>query len=392
MSYRKFKADFLFDGFTMHPGSDVLICREDGVVESIVDEVQAGGDIEKYNGMLSPGFINCHCHLELSHLKGHVPEKQGLVNFLFSVVTERYNEEEKILAAIASAEAAMLDSGIVGVGDICNTANTISQKTGNHLRYYNFIELIGWSPARAVSSYEAAATLGLTFLSKTEDNIHWSLNPHAPYSVSSELWNLISPHFHGKTITIHNQEAAAENEFFIDGSGDLNRLYSLLKLETAHFTPPGKNSLPCYLPNLKPAAGVLLVHNTVSSESDIEEAVSFHGNLFFCLCPNANIYIEDELPDIPLFLKHNAKIVLGTDSLASNKQLSILEEMKTIKKSFPAIPTADLLLWATSNGAKILSFDESLGDFGKGKRPGVVLIEETEGGEISGSSRSRRLV
>ena len=392
MSYRKFKADFLFDGFTMLPENRVLICREDGTVDGIVDESQAGSNIEKFNGILSPGFINCHCHLELSHLKGHVPEKQGLVNFLFSVVTERYHEEEKILEAIAHAEAAMLESGISGVGDICNTANTISQKSANNLRYYNFIELIGWSPERAVPSYEAAATLALTFLAKTDDNIHWSFNPHAPYSVSADLWNLMSPHFHGKTITIHNQESLAENEFFIDGSGDLNKLYSLLKLETAHFTPPGKNSLPYYLPKFKPAAGVLLVHNTVSNEADIREAVSFHENLFFCFCPNANIYIEDELPEIPLFLKNKAKIVLGTDSLASNKQLSILEEMKTIKKSFPAIPTAELLLWATSNGAKILSFEESLGDFGKGKRPGVVLVEEVERGEIGGRSKSRRLM
>ena len=392
MSFRKFKADYLFDGFGMQAAGTVLICKQNGTIEALTDESQAGEDIEKFNGILSPGFINCHCHLELSHLKGHIPEKQGLINFLFSVVNERYHQEELILEAIRSAEAEMLRSGIVAVGDICNTANTISQKSANNLNYYNFIELVGWSPARAVPGYEAASMLALSFLAKSGNNDHWSFSPHAPYSVSSELWGLMSPHFHGKTITIHNQEAAAENEYFMNGSGDLTRLYSMLKLDTSHFTAPGRNSLPYYLPRLKPAAGILLVHNTFTNETDMAEAISFHEKLFFCFCPSANIYIEDRLPDIPLFINHQAKIVLGTDSLASCRQLSILEEMKTIKKFFPDITTAKMLLWATSNGARILSFEEMLGDFSKGKKPGVVLIENTEGGEIGVSSTSRRLV
>ena len=99
----------------------------------------------------------------------------------------------------------------------------------------------------------------------------------------------------------------------------------------------------------------------------LNQALDCNNNLFFCFCPNANIYIEDRLPDIPLFLKHKTRIVLGTDSLASNHQLSILEEMKTIKKTFRLISTSELLLWATSNGAAALSFEKSLGDFQEGK-------------------------
>ena len=111
-----------------------------------------------------------------------------------------------------------------------------------------------------------------------------------------------------------------------------------------------------------------------------------------CLCPNANLYIEDRLPDIPLFMKHNSLIVFGTDSLASNYQLSILEEMKTIKKAFPYISTSEMLVWATSNGAKALAFEDNLGDFTRGKKPGVVLFENITDGEITRQSTSRRLL
>jgi aminodeoxyfutalosine deaminase len=202
----------------------------------------------------------------------------------------------------------------------------------------------------------------------------------------------MKPGFAYKTISIHNQESDAENEFFISGAGDLVSLYAQMKLPAGQFQPPGTRSLPYYLPRLKEAAKVLLVHNTFMSKEDIVEAKKFKHDLFFCFCPNANQYIENRLPDIDLFLKHKARIVLGTDSLASNHQLSILEEMKTIKKSYPGISSLDMLTWATSNGAEALGFNSTLGDFSKGKKPGIVLIENISGGEIGADSKSRRLV
>ncbi len=195
-----------------------------------------------------------------------------------------------------------------------------------------------------------------------------------------------------KTITIHNQESAAENEYFISGSGDLTRMYSLMKMDSRHFKAPGTRSLPYYLPKLKTATHILLVHNTYTNEADLTEALTQRESLFFCLCPNANLYIENRVPEIPLFLKHKIKMVLGTDSLASNHQLDILEEMKTIKNIFPLISTSELLLWATSNGAKVLSFEKNLGDFSRGKKPGMVLIENIRGEEITEASTSRRIL
>jgi aminodeoxyfutalosine deaminase len=392
MSYRKLKADYLFDGHKMLGGDAVLICRPDGNVEAIVDENQAGGELEEFSGILCPGFINCHCHLELSHLKALIPEKQGLVNFVISVISHRNVLEELKQEAVLSAEAGMLKAGIVAVGDICNTEDTAVSKTVKRLDYYNFLELFGWAPEQAVARYETAKKLAALFNEMEHDENHLSLNPHAPYSVSDELWSLMAPDFKDKTITIHNQESAAENEFFKSGNGDLTRMYSLMKMDISHFKAPGSHSLPYYLPRLKSASKIILVHNTYTEEADLAAAESFSKNIFFCLCPNANQYIEDRLPDIPLFLKHKSLVVLGTDSLASNRQLSILEEMKTIKKSFPQTTTERMLLWATSNGAKALSFDKNLGDFSKGKKPGVVLLENLKEGEIGDASSSRRIL
>jgi aminodeoxyfutalosine deaminase len=392
MSYRKLKADYLFDGYKMLPSNAVLICGQDGTVVTLVDEIQAGADIEKFPGMIVPGFINCHCHLELSHLKGIIPEKQGLINFVLSVMSQRSQALPLKQEAIFTAESNMLNTGIVAVGDICNTTDSGLAKKVNLLEYYNFIEIAGWAPEQATARYEAGKKLSAAFVDLGMDKSHLSLNPHAPYSVSERLWDLIMPDFTNKTITIHNQESGAENEYFTYGTGELTRMYDQMKLDTSHFRAPGSRSLHHYLSRLKDASQILLVHNTYMEEADLIEAGNFGKNLFLCLCPNANLYIENRLPDIPVFLKHNARIVLGTDSLASNHQLSILEEMKTIKRTFSSIPTSEMMVWATSNGAKALAFDDKLGDFTKGKKPGVVLLENLMDGEITQESTSRRLV
>lgn len=386
------KADYLFDGFRLHGSDRILICKSDGTIEAILPENQAGGEVEHYSGLLSPGFINCHCHLELSHLKDQIPMHQGLVEFALSVVGRRKESEETILTAMRTAETQMLNAGIVAVGDICNTAESLTIKSSLQLSYYNFIELLGWSPAQAVSRFKNGKDIAALFLQGLQDEEHLSLNPHAPYSISTELWNLMMPEFPGKTITIHNQESADENEFFKTGRGRLPDFYASLKIDNAHFNAPGTRSLAFYLNKLKAASRILLVHNTYMDKQDINLAHSFHEGLYLCLCPNANHYIENRLPDIPGMIEEKCNMVLGTDSLASNHQLSILDEMKLIKQKFPFIPSSSMLIWATSNGARALHFDDKLGDFTKNKKPGIVLVEKISDGEIGADSTCRRIL
>jgi aminodeoxyfutalosine deaminase len=392
MSYRKLKADYLFDGKKMLSAGSVLICDDQGKIEEVVDEQQAGADLEVFSGMIVPGFVNCHCHLELSHLKGLIPEKQGLVNFVLSVMGTRFQPFPLKQEAIFNAEKEMRDTGIVAVGDICNTPDTGIIKQAKRLKYYHFIELLGWAPEFANARYTAGERLSAEFIALGLDEKYISLIPHAPYSVSPELWDLMQAGFKGKTVSIHNQESLAENELFLSGKGDLTRLYTEMKMDNSHFKAPGIRSLPYYLPRLKEAGRILLVHNTYMPEADLIDASHFSEHLFLCLCPNANLHIENRLPDIPLFMKYTNRIVLGTDSLASNHQLSILEEMKSIRKTFPELSFTEMLVWATSNGARALSFESSLGDFKKGKKPGIVLIENLISGELHTSSTSRRIV
>lgn len=398
MGILKFQATQLFDGYRLLDSNHVLITDEKGTVQELIQSENAGGDVQQLDGILSPGFVNAHCHLELSHLKGMIPEHTGLVDFVFTVVTQRHLPEEAIAEAITNAEAEMLANGIVAVGDICNNTSTLLQKQKGRMAYYNFIETSGWLPQVAFARFERSKEMYESFASSTDNcqlptiNCQLSIVPHAPYSVSNELWQLMQPLFKGHTVTIHNQETAFEDDLFTSGTGDFIRMYQKMNLDNSFFLPTGKTSLQSYLPKMLTARQVLLVHNTFTTEADMVYANSLHPHINWCLCPNANQYIENALPPIDLLRKQHCNIVLGTDSLASNHSLSILDEMKTIGKYFTNIPLEEMLGWATINGAKALSMDIELGSFEKGKRPGVVVVENLENGKLEQESAVRRLV
>jgi aminodeoxyfutalosine deaminase len=386
MKYRKLKTDKIFDGYRFWEDS-VLILDESGMIENIVPVMEAGDNTENFEGILSPGFINCHCHLELSHMKGRIPEKTGLVDFVFKVVTERHHSEEEILKAIEDAENEMIKNGIVAVGDICNNTLTLPQKQKGRLQYYDFIEASGWLPSVSQTRFERAKGIYDLFGNCQLPIANSSIVPHASYSVSENLWQQIQRYFKNKVVSIHNQETRFEDEFFLEGTGDFKRMYRLMNIDNSHHQPTKKSSLQSYFDKLEDAANVILVHNTFTKQNDIEyvrqrnfqpQTLNSKLQTFFCLCVNANLYIENTLPPIEMLRKNNCSIVLGTDSLASNWSLNILDEIKTIRKNFPEIPLAETLQWGTSNGAKALQMDDVLGSFERGKRPGVVLVNEKE--------------
>jgi cytosine/adenosine deaminase-related metal-dependent hydrolase len=391
MAYRKFKADQLFDGYHLYGNDKVLITDESGKVESIAPVSEAGDDIQCFSGILSPGLINCHCHLELSHLKNVIPPHTGLIEFLCSVVTKRDFPREVIDSEIAKAEKEMYDNGIVAVGDIGNTDDTAEIKSKSKIRWQNFVEVLGFTDEKAdenINHYKQIAnTLEQKLLQssprdggQTSNLKHrTSLVPHAPYSISPKTFKLINELTKDQVISIHNQEHPAEDVLYKTGGGEYLKLFKIFGINNSPFPVTGLSSIRSVLPHFNNGQTIFLVHNTFMPEEDVvfaKENAEMNGlTLVWCLCINANLYIENKVPPVEMLMKHNCTIVLGTDSYSSNWQLSIAKEMQSIKKYFPLVPLETILQWATINGAKALTWDDELGSFEKGKRPGITLIE-----------------
>jgi cytosine/adenosine deaminase-related metal-dependent hydrolase len=395
MGYRKFKADYIFTGTELLHSNNVLITDENGVIETIIEEENAGDNIEAFKGLISPGFINCHCHLELSHMKNVIQSGTGLVEFLIKVINLRSADKKEIEAAIQTADEEMYNAGIVAVGDISNTTNSLKTKLQSKIRYHNFIEVLGFSEERAKIILESYTSIYKEFCNAGFYE-HASVVPHAPYTISSVMFGLINNLSKGKIVSIHNQESIAENELYKTKTGDFLKLYDHLNINTGFFQPYNKSSLQSYLPLLNKPKQLLLIHNTCTEQTDIhfafEQSIISNQQLFWCLCPNANLYIESRLPPVELLKQNNCHIVLGTDSYSSNWTLNILDEIKTLQKEFSSLKLEELLQWATLNGANALKMQDKFGSFEKGKQPGIILINSIQQKKIDANAVLKRLL
>jgi cytosine/adenosine deaminase-related metal-dependent hydrolase len=388
--HQKFQAALLFTGNQLLSGDNqVLITKEDGTIEAILPVSEAGDDIQQFEGILCPGFVNAHCHLELSHMKGMIPAQTGLQEFVKQIVALRQVAPEAIQEAIVAAEAEMVANGIVAVGDISNTLDTLSQKAKHRLVYYSFVELYDLDPTRAADKILAGLEMQKQF---QENCIRASLVPHAPYSVTNILWDLLSVHFGIHTISMHNQETTDENDFFKTKTGSFLGMYERTKVNLDFFEATGLSSLQSILPIFKKAHHGILVHNSYTSAEDIQAVHAAMTNAFWCLCPNANQYIEQTMPPVELLRSEKANIVIGTDSYASNWSLSVLDELKTIQQHHPDIPLSEMLGWATLNGARALQMEKHLGSFEKGKKPGVILINGVDAFNGIKNASSQRIL
>ncbi len=376
---RKIAATYILTGYGKLVKNGILVCRDDGIVEKIIENTnslkeQAG--LEYYSGILVPGFVNVHCHLELSHLKGKINEKSGIGNFIGNINKLRNEEQESIESAIHTTDRKMWASGIAAVGDISNTTHTVETKLKSKIYYHSFVESFGFHPDRADKSFSYAKFVQDFFHSQ---GLNATITPHSPYSVSETLFEKIKEQAlkEKSILTIHNQESKGEAQFYKDGTGPIaNHLQNNLNIDISHWKPTGKSSLLSVLKYLPKENQLILVHNTFTKEQDLQEFKKLRSmeNTWFALCPNSNLFIEDQLPPISLFRSENLNICLGTDSLASNNEISVLSEMLTIQNHFPEIRLEELLKWACINGAKALRIESEFGSFEKGKNPGINLI------------------
>lgn len=355
----------------------VITTEDSGTIISIEDT--AGDLVEKastefYNGIIIPGFVNCHCHLELSHMKGHTPGGTGLGVFIEYIRSSRDDNKESLVTSACTADDSMYKEGIVLCADICNTSVSFNIKKGSSIRYINLLELFGLDPERAARRMDEIIKIAET---AGEMDLSFSLVPHSVYSMSLTLFRLLRKEcLNNKVTSIHFLETAGETTFLENQSGPLMSSY-----ERSGLIPPrletAKSHVDVILNEITKSGNLILIHNTFA-DRNIIRMIRERDNLFWCLCPNSNIYIENKIPPLNLFIEEGCEIVIGTDSLASNRSLSILEELKTLQFNFPAVSVEDLVLWATLNGAKALCEEERFGRIETGKNPGLLLLQNVD--------------
>ena len=327
-------------------------------MEQYGDSLDSMAGVEFYSGVLCAGFVNAHSHLELAYLKGAIAEHGGFATFAESMgrVRGTFSAEER-LAAIEEADKAMWQEGIDVVGDIANGATSFPTKAASRIHYHTFAEVFGLRECNLERQRE------LLRYPNT------SLTPHSIYSVQDAPFREVCQADCDRPLSIHFQESSAEGQLY-RGEGSLHEWYGKVGFECdfLHYGSPSERIVACVPSNRR----VLLVHNCAISERDVEVVMRhFSAPVSWVLCPRSNAYISGVEPrSVELLRARGVNICIGTDSLSSNWSLSMVEELKMFRN----IPLAELLQWATINGAKALGIEDRFGSIEVGKQSGIVNL------------------
>ena len=367
--------------------------EEDGTITA-VGQCEAGEEVMP--GAIVPGFVNAHCHVELSHLHKKFRKGTGMAGFIDQINELRdWAGREVKQQLVQEWMDKMWNDGVSAMADISNDDSSFDVKKSHKMYTRTFLEVFGSEPEMCEGVMNDVTALKAV---ADEAGIDAAPTPHSCYTMSPQLLSAsAAAGLESGYLSYHSQESQEEEDLLISGSGAMyeNRKRSGMS------TPPvtGESSLKYFLDRLadvKPAPydeNILLVHNVCLQQSDIDAVKQTMNNAYFAICPLSNIFIHNALPPIDLMRKNGLAIALGTDSLSSNDDLDVMKELVCLHENFPQVPMNELFTWASRNGARFLGKDNVLGSIAAGKRPGIVHVSGIdENGCITAESRSRRII
>jgi cytosine/adenosine deaminase-related metal-dependent hydrolase len=374
---RNFSAQYILTNSGAPLKRAIITTADDGTIISIEDtngDLHEKHSVEFFNGIIIPGFVNCHSHLELSHMRGTISRGNGLTGFIDKVRNTRASEDASIIQEAVTADRDMYSAGVNLCADICNTALTFGVKKESRINYISLLEVFGIDPAKAKRRINDISVISEL---AGEMKLTYSIVPHSVYSISLTLFRLLKEMNNENLVTsIHFMETPDEAELVENHSGPLMTSYLQSGLISSGIETVKSHS-DAVLNEITRSGNLILVHNTFADRKTIRE-VKKRGKLFWCLCPKSNAYIENKIPPVDLLIEEQCTITIGTDSLASNNSLNILEELKLLQIHFPSLSITELVSWATLNGAKALGKEESFGKIAPGIKPGLLLLQNVD--------------
>src|SRR5438093_5526445 len=379
------------------PIRDGLAAVEDGRIAWVGGRGAAGrpaGAVRDLGrGVLLPGLVNAHCHLELSHLaavreQGH----QGFVAWVEALVERRSLADPA--DARARTEAAIDElktTGTVAVGDVSNALGHLDLLDASGLAAVVFYELLAWDPARSEAVLEDARRR-VADIARQGVRTPVRLAAHAPHSVSPALLRSLARE--GGPAAIHLAESEAEQRFLAEGDAEWSAFLGRRGVGHVSFAPP-RTPPARYLDGLGALHPGLVAAHCVHVDAD-ERALLARRGVFVAVCPRRNRRLGVGIPPVPEMLAAGVEVCLGTDSLASAESLDLLQDAAALYREFPALEPAAIVRMATATGARALGLGD-LGSIERGKRaalafaPAPRAIDDPLGFLVSGDARARRV-
>lgn len=336
--------------------------------------------ITSATGILLPPLVNAHTHLELTHFPvwrrqaGGTPEPDDFIGWIEQLVgLKRGQGEEELARSLRSGLDLCLRSGTGAVGDILSRPGLLGAYGNSPLLGRVYHELLGVDP---VAMEERLAEVAGA-LNSTLGCLQAGISPHAPYTLSPEVLELVLGFVrrHHLATSIHLAESPAESAFFREGRGPIaERLYPLAGWQDR--LPPVAGLSP--VAYLRQRGGLqrdtLVVHGVQVGEEDA--ATMAEAGVTVVVCPRSNEKLGVGLPPVERYHRLGIPLALGTDSLASNDSLSVWDELAFAGSRFSAVlEPRDLLRMATLNGAEALGLEREMGSLTAGKGAHFQVVE-----------------
>ena len=306
--------------------------------------------------LIFPGFVNAHCHLSLSVLKGRIPRRDQFTDWARSMIKE--NEmaswENRITTLHAQAKV-MARSGVTALADFIPHKELATEYAMLPFRQILFLEVLGFLPSLAASIANGLETVLKQNLNAVK-LIRWGLAPHAPYSVSPTLFREVkrlADHYKCP-LSCHVAEFPEELQFLQNGSGDLKSLLVGLGMYDSDWSPPAMSPAR-YLDSLGVLDSLVAVHLNLA-ETDLDLLKSRKVKAIFCPQSTRWFGREKYMPVRDL-LNRKVSVGLGTDSLASNESLNFLNEIRAADEMLADVSREELLRMATRGGAEAVGMD-----------------------------------
>jgi cytosine/adenosine deaminase-related metal-dependent hydrolase len=349
-------------GYVSHAGGRITAIGASAPNAGAVEDL---GDV-----VLMPGLVNAHTHLEFSDLVAPLGEPgMPLPAWIRLVIGERKRGQRDPAAAIAAGFAESLASGVTSVGEISTAAADAYAVAAARPTIVSFQESIGFSAQRVDS---ALADVQQRFERAPRPA---GFSPHAPYTVHPRLLERIvaSAITLGAPVAMHLAESREELQLLAEGAGDFADLLDERSMWDPTAISRGTRPMD-YLSALAKAPRSLVIHGNYLAADEITLLGARRDRMSIVYCPRTHAFFGHEPYPLSQMLLAGARVVLGTDSRASNPDLDMLAEIRAATARHPDVSGADFLEMATLSAAEALGIGQDVGSLTPGKRADLIAL------------------
>ena len=359
------------------PVRDGWVSIDDGRIVA-TGQGAAADAIDVGNAAIMPALVNAHTHLELSYLRGVVPPAERFLDWIRPLMAARREypdpADRRILDAARQAIAEAHAAGTGLVGDVSNTLVTVPLLRDSGMAAQVFYELLGFNDTDGMGRVWEARTKIAEHRGEAPA-VRIALAPHAPYSVSPELFHAIRSDIDGDSdhvSMVHLGESVEELEFVRRGAGPWRDLLEEIGTWNEAWEPHGGSPVE-YLADLGFLdSRVLAVHGVQFTGDDLARLRSLGTTVVSC--PRSNRHVGVGSPPLEAFYAMGVSVAFGTDSLASVENLNLFAELAEARRIAPRVPAAHLIESATLCGAQALGFGSEFGSIEAGKRASLIAV------------------